>query len=175
MAPGLVIEDELDATSPSSYSQDQSLTPMGSFQFRSSSHLTNSSVTESYIFCPFCAQVGPRHPDVTSHAIRQGSGAGFDAGSCHSFSSSTAPPPDVPEMFLCPMSKKLLVDPVVAGDGFTYDRHSITQWFESGHNDSPVTQKELRSRATLPNLWVKSAVVEWLSWRKGLTDEDVRS
>jgi hypothetical protein len=166
----------MDAPCPSVCSQDQSqrddqsFTPFGSPQLRSCSHLTGSSVADTHIFCPFCAQVGPRHSDVTSNPSRQGSGAGFDAQSAQSFTSSFVPPPDVPEMFLCPISNKILVDPVVAGDGFTYDRHSITQWFDNGHNDSPVTRKELRSRATLPNLWVKSAVTEWVNWRKSLTD-----
>jgi hypothetical protein len=30
----------------------------------------------------------------------------------------------------CPISFKLMTDPVVADDGHTYQRHVITQWFD---------------------------------------------
>ena len=46
----------------------------------------------------------------------------------------------VPEMFMCPVSRELMKDPVVLVDtGQIYDRTSITEWFRMGNNTCPLT------------------------------------
>ena len=35
---------------------------------------------------------------------------------------------EVPKHFICPISQDLMIDPVVAADGFTYENRQITQW-----------------------------------------------
>lgn len=48
----------------------------------------------------------------------------------------------VPEMFVCPVSRELMKDPVVLVDtGQIYDRTSITEWFRMGNNTCPLTGK----------------------------------
>jgi hypothetical protein len=71
----------------------------------------------------------------------------------------------VPSLFICPLSNKVLTDPVVACDGFTYDRRAILEFFETGQRISPLSKQQLRSTATLPNHVVRCAVNEWLEWR----------
>ena len=52
--------------------------------------------------------------------------------------------------FNCPISLELMTDPVVASDGFTYDRESIAQWlFE--HNTSPTTNEPLETHDLFKN------------------------
>ena len=44
-----------------------------------------------------------------------------------------------PDEFVCPISMEVMVEPVLAADGFTYERQAIEQWFELGHRSSPRT------------------------------------
>jgi len=43
------------------------------------------------------------------------------------------------EQYTCPITKELIVDPVIAEDGFMYERLAIEGWFKS-RNTSPVKQ-----------------------------------
>ena len=51
-----------------------------------------------------------------------------------------------------------MTDPVLAADGFTYERGSIEGWLARGHHTSPMTGSPLRHTALVPNLAVRSAV-----------------
>lgn len=42
-------------------------------------------------------------------------------------------PPSVAEHFKCPLTKKLMHDPVIAADGYTYERQAIQDWFANNH------------------------------------------
>ncbi|EDQ92110.1 uncharacterized protein MONBRDRAFT_22946 [Monosiga brevicollis MX1] len=57
---------------------------------------------------------------------------------------------EIPNEYLCSITYDIMVDPVVAADGFSYERESIARWFEE-HTTSPMTGKELPSRILLPN------------------------
>ncbi len=46
--------------------------------------------------------------------------------------------------FICPISREIMTDPVVAADGFTYDRASIKKWFKKS-NISPMTNEEINT------------------------------
>ena len=54
----------------------------------------------------------------------------------------------------------LMIDPVVASDGFTYERESIEQWLAS-HDDSPTTNQPLEHKMLIPNHLVRKQVVSW--------------
>jgi hypothetical protein len=43
-------------------------------------------------------------------------------------------------------------DPQVAADGFTYEADALRYWLDSGHDTSPVTNKTLSNRDTIPPL-----------------------
>ena len=53
-------------------------------------------------------------------------------------------------IFTCPLSGKLFVEPVVAADGFTYERSYIQDWL-SNHNVSPITLEILCSNILISN------------------------
>ncbi|KAH9260613.1 hypothetical protein BASA81_001080 [Batrachochytrium salamandrivorans] len=67
---------------------------------------------------------------------------------------------EVPEHFLCPLSHRLMDDPVVTCDGITYDRANIVAYLATSHL-SPVTHLSLPSPALVPNLSLKRAIDEW--------------
>ncbi|KAF6256446.1 ankyrin repeat-containing domain protein [Scenedesmus sp. NREL 46B-D3] len=121
--------------------------------------------------CPYCSSLGVQ--DGTRGTAAAGGAAGSGApgraqaaapGSSSSGGGSSSSS-GVPSLFLCPLSQRVLIDPVVACDGFTYDRRAVQEWFESGQRTSPLTKQQLRSTATLPNHVVRCAVNEWMEWR----------
>ena len=57
---------------------------------------------------------------------------------------------ELAEEIVCPISHALPVDPVLAADGFTYDRAQIEAWLRK-HNTSPVTGAEMRTKRLVPN------------------------
>eukprot|EP01043_Picozoa_sp_COSAG02_P058352 COSAG02_NODE_7248_length_3097_cov_22.393596_1_plen_490_part_00 len=67
------------------------------------------------------------------------------------------PPPDT---FLCPISQEIMVDPVVATDGHSYERAEIEKWFTTGKT-SPMTNSETVSQSLIPNHALKSMIKEW--------------
>ncbi|XP_066931798.1 uncharacterized protein [Clytia hemisphaerica] len=65
---------------------------------------------------------------------------------------------ETPDEFLCPITQELMTDPVIVADGYTYERASITQWFETGNNRSPMTNLPLENRNLVPNRSLKDAI-----------------
>lgn len=50
----------------------------------------------------------------------------------------------------CPITGVQMIDPVVAADGNTYDRHAITKWLQTS-NRSPLTREVLAHYVLVPN------------------------
>lgn len=50
---------------------------------------------------------------------------------------------EIPDEFLCPITRELMQWPVTCSDGFTYERQAITEWFLSGRYTSPMTNQDL--------------------------------
>lgn len=67
-------------------------------------------------------------------------------------------PNDPNETFICPIRNVLMVDPVVAEDGRTYEREAITEWF-SKKDTSPMTGKVI-GKTLSSNLDLKAAMEE---------------
>lgn len=80
----------------------------------------------------------------------------------------------VRDQYVCPISLEIMRDPVIALDGFTYERSLITRWLE--HKDtSPMTAAVLPSKTVAPNTAIRQlieaeakargfqTVVEWRS------------
>jgi hypothetical protein len=51
-------------------------------------------------------------------------------------------------------------DPVLAGDGHTYERRAIEEWLK-GHNTSPLTGLEMESKDLVPNIVLRSLIQDW--------------
>lgn len=52
--------------------------------------------------------------------------------------------------FVCPLSSRVMVDPVKAEDGFTYERATIEQWLET-HDTSPQLPGTKMGKTLLPD------------------------
>nr|CAD1825322.1 unnamed protein product [Ananas comosus var. bracteatus] len=71
------------------------------------------------------------------------------------------------ETFFCPLTKKIMDDPVTIESGVTYERKAIAEWFEKTKDDSegitcPATKTKLQSTALNTNLAIKSTILEWI-------------
>lgn len=73
-----------------------------------------------------------------------------------------------PGVFTCPITREIFEDPVVAADGFTYERSAIIQWIR-GSTNSPMTNMPLDHLSLTPSHALRSAIVEWKQWQ-GLRD-----
>jgi len=70
--------------------------------------------------------------------------------------------PEYPSSLLCPITNTLMNEPVMAADGFTYDRSSIpADWMEL-HCSSPATGADI-STQLFPNIEKKNQIVQWLA------------
>jgi len=65
-----------------------------------------------------------------------------------------------PHDLLCPILQETMTDPVLAPDGHTYQRESITDWFRRGHRRSPLTGQTLLHTIIVDNLFAKIILKE---------------
>jgi U-box domain len=73
-------------------------------------------------------------------------------------SASPAVSRSIPGWTLCPLTRAVMVDPVLCtGDGQTYERSAITQWLAVS-DTSPVTGQPLASQEILPNHALRSII-----------------
>lgn len=56
----------------------------------------------------------------------------------------------VPVELICPITREVMRDPVLAADGFSYERTAIQRWL-SDHNTSPMTGAPLSDKTLRPN------------------------
>ncbi|KAF9674583.1 hypothetical protein SADUNF_Sadunf10G0142100 [Salix dunnii] len=68
---------------------------------------------------------------------------------------------NIPDEFRCPISLDLMKDPVIVASGHTYDRNSIAQWINSGHQTCPKSGQRLIHMALIPNYALKSLMHQW--------------
>ena len=59
---------------------------------------------------------------------------------------------------VCPLTGKQFDKPVVAADGFTYEKDAIEQWIKDGHTNSPLTGEPLSTTDLIPNNAIKSII-----------------
>ena len=62
-----------------------------------------------------------------------------------------------PEEFICPITQVIMVDPVLASDGRTYERSAITEWLRT-HSTSPITRETMLAKSLTPNYALKSMI-----------------
>lgn len=58
-------------------------------------------------------------------------------------------------------------DPVIAADGYAYERAAIQNWFTRGGRRSPMTGAALATAALVPNHPLRSAICEWREAKGG--------
>jgi len=59
--------------------------------------------------------------------------------------------------FLCPISREVMCDPVVAADGHTYEREMITEWLKI-RKTSPLTNQRISNTNLIPNITLKKVI-----------------
>ncbi|XP_077993545.1 WD repeat, SAM and U-box domain-containing protein 1-like isoform X2 [Glandiceps talaboti] len=64
----------------------------------------------------------------------------------------------IPDEFLCPITREVMRDPVIASDGYTYERSSIEAWIINGKNTSPMTNNPLTGTSVTPNRMLKMLI-----------------
>ncbi|MEO1777044.1 MAG: U-box domain-containing protein [Pseudomonadota bacterium] len=71
--------------------------------------------------------------------------------------------------FLCPITRALMVDPVTAPDGITYEREAITTWLRD-NNTGPVDRMRMTARQLHPNVIVRTLICTMVSTGGWATD-----
>ncbi|KAL5557304.1 hypothetical protein UlMin_039540 [Ulmus minor] len=79
--------------------------------------------------------------------------------------------PVLPEEFRCPISSRLMYDPVVIASGQTYERMWIQKWFDEGHDTCPKTDMKLPHMSLTPNVVIKELISSWCT-EYGVTISD---
>ncbi|CAH2305585.1 WD repeat, SAM and U-box domain-containing 1 isoform X1 [Pelobates cultripes] len=71
---------------------------------------------------------------------------------------------NIPDEFLCPITCEIMKDPVIASDGYSYERSAIENWI-STKRTSPMTNLPLENLLLTPNRTLKMALNRWLESR----------
>eukprot|EP00040_Diaphanoeca_grandis_P005169 m.31651 g.31651 ORF g.31651 m.31651 type:complete len:271 (+) comp16497_c0_seq1:299-1111(+) len=67
----------------------------------------------------------------------------------------------IPYSYRCPISGDIMIDPMVAADGHTYEREMISEWFRRGKNTSPMTGAKIQSTILTPNQCLRSLISDF--------------
>eukprot|EP00928_Gymnodinium_smaydae_P030187 TRINITY_DN22506_c0_g1_i1.p2 TRINITY_DN22506_c0_g1~~TRINITY_DN22506_c0_g1_i1.p2 ORF type:complete len:204 (-),score=36.74 TRINITY_DN22506_c0_g1_i1:186-797(-) len=74
---------------------------------------------------------------------------------------SQLPDGAIPSEFRCPITLRVMRDPVVAEDGHTYERSAIQEHLSRGpHAVSPISRAPLASRILIPNIALRAQIIE---------------
>mmetsp|Transcript_22364 Transcript_22364/g.62005 ORF Transcript_22364/g.62005 Transcript_22364/m.62005 type:complete len:414 (+) Transcript_22364:249-1490(+) len=68
----------------------------------------------------------------------------------------------IPLYFRCPISQEVMKDPVVASDGFAYERSSLERWLEES-DVSPMTNSKMEDGDKEPTSLLRAAIQQWQS------------
>ena len=69
---------------------------------------------------------------------------------------------EVPDEFVCPITCEIIREPVVALDGFVYEKDAIESWFTQS-NRSPTTNEPLDSIMTVPCHTLRSLIQDFVN------------
>ncbi|XP_031702054.1 WD repeat, SAM and U-box domain-containing protein 1 [Anarrhichthys ocellatus] len=67
----------------------------------------------------------------------------------------------IPDEFLCPITRELMREPVIAADGYSYEREAIDSWIKTKNRSSPMTNLPLLTTLLTPNRTLKMAIGRW--------------
>ncbi|GJP57248.1 hypothetical protein CLOM_g16274, partial [Closterium sp. NIES-68] len=70
---------------------------------------------------------------------------------------------EVPLEFICPLSDRVMAEPVIIASGLTYEREFIQAWFDAGHVNCPRSGTKVRHTDYFPNVALKALIMEWCS------------
>jgi hypothetical protein len=67
----------------------------------------------------------------------------------------------IPEKYCCSITHQVMIDPVIAADGYNYEREAITQWLQT-HDTSPKTNEKLDHKNLTTNHDKRSDILDFL-------------
>jgi hypothetical protein len=79
------------------------------------------------------------------------------------FHGAASPSCATPDEYSCPITHEIMIDPVLASDGYSYERTAMEAWINSGKVVSPMTNVELKSPTLTPNRSLKLLIERYLS------------
>ena len=70
---------------------------------------------------------------------------------------------NIPPHFICPINKEIMIRPVFASDGYTYEADAIEKWFDATQTKarSPITNLPLTDTILIPNYGLRSMIYAW--------------
>ncbi|KAJ6660808.1 hypothetical protein lerEdw1_017434 [Lerista edwardsae] len=68
----------------------------------------------------------------------------------------------IPDEFLCPITRELMKEPVIAADGYSYEKEAMEKWIVKKRRSSPMTNLPLQTLVLTPNRSLKMAINRWL-------------
>jgi len=77
---------------------------------------------------------------------------------------------DIPESFLCPLTHRVMRDPVIAFDGRSYEREAIEEFLKK-HNKSPVTGAEAITSMVFSNHDLHSRIITFIEAQEMASEE----
>ena len=77
-----------------------------------------------------------------------------------------------PDSLICPISGELFYDPVIAMDGFVYERLEIEKWLTK-NNTSPINRKEIK-KDLIECFFIKEIVTEFLNKNQEFRDDQYK-
>ena len=66
----------------------------------------------------------------------------------------------LPDEYKCPITYEMMVDPVFAADGHTYERSAIETWLKT-RQTSPLSNERLAHKQLVPNRALKALIDRW--------------
>ncbi|XP_065851607.1 U-box domain-containing protein 5 [Euphorbia lathyris] len=104
------------------------------------------------------APVDSSNSSVNSLSVKVGTNIGLPQDEAQTDILSRGVPP---EEFKCPISMRLMYDPVIIASGQTFERIWIQKWFNEGNDTCPKTKVKLAHRALIPNTGMKDLISKW--------------
>lgn len=98
------------------------------------------------------------HNSLRTHYVELDQGLNYDQYKTHDNELGKALPP---EEYKCPISLRLMYDPVIIASGVTYERMWIQKWFDEGKDICPKTGKKLTHMLLTPNIVMKDLISKW--------------
>jgi hypothetical protein len=76
---------------------------------------------------------------------------------------------EIPNNFICPISKSIFYNPVCLSDGFSYEKSYIQEWIKN-NNKSPMTNKTLKNKNIVKNHLLRGLILDWIDKINTLND-----
>jgi Mg-chelatase subunit ChlD len=67
---------------------------------------------------------------------------------------------EFPNEWRCPITRELMIDPVIGPDGQTYERRAIEEWLKI-NTTSPVTRERMTSTTLIPNIALRNTIEKY--------------